>query len=99
MERIWNFSSNEAVETEKVEMKQFKPTGRFFDDIQTLAKMFNIRVHPSLTEKAYKSENPDADDNIKDLTTLSFMKHRLDRNTIRAMFLALPPAQHIQTLK
>lgn len=73
-------------------MKHYKPTGRFFDDIQTLAKMFNIRIHPSLRESAYKSENPDVEDTIKDLTALSFMKHRLDRNTMRAMFLALPPA-------
>lgn len=29
---IWNFQDNEAVETDKVEMKHYKPTGKFFTD-------------------------------------------------------------------
>ena len=33
MESIWTFNDNESVETEKVDLKPFKPTGRFFDDI------------------------------------------------------------------
>jgi hypothetical protein len=33
METIWNFKDNESVETEKIDLKPFKPTGRFFDDV------------------------------------------------------------------
>jgi hypothetical protein len=89
METIWSFGTNESVETDKIDLKPFKPTGRFFEDVQTLTKIFNIRVHPALKESAYKSEN---DEDPKDIITLSFMKHRLDRNTLRTMFLCLPPA-------
>jgi hypothetical protein len=30
---IWNFQENESVETDKVELKTFKPTGKFFADV------------------------------------------------------------------
>jgi hypothetical protein len=33
MDNIWTFEENQAIETERVELKQFKPTGRFFDDV------------------------------------------------------------------
>lgn len=96
---IWSFKENEAVETDKVDMKPFKPTGKFFDDVQTLAKMFGIKIHPALKESAYRSESAEADEPTRDVTALTFMKHRLDRNSLRAMFLSLVPAQNIQTLK
>ena len=32
MENIWTFDSNQTIETDKVDMKPFKPTGRFFED-------------------------------------------------------------------
>ena len=33
MESIWTFEENESLETDKVDMKPFKPTGKFFDDV------------------------------------------------------------------
>ena len=33
MENIWTFEENQSIETDKVDMKPFKPTGRFFDDV------------------------------------------------------------------
>lgn len=101
MESIWTFNDNESVETEKVDLKPFKPTGRFFDDILTLTKLFNIKVHPALRESTYvsKTDDNERDEAIRDITALQFNKHRLDRNSLRAMFLCLPPALNIQTLK
>jgi hypothetical protein len=29
-------------------MKPYKATGKFFDDVETLSRMFNIKVHPAL---------------------------------------------------
>jgi hypothetical protein len=30
---IWNFKENEAIETEKIDLKTYKPTGKFFTDV------------------------------------------------------------------
>lgn len=54
MESIWNFKDNELVETEKVDLKTFKATGRFFEDVLTLTKTFNIKLHPALRESSYR---------------------------------------------
>lgn len=103
METIWTFPDNESVETDKVDMKPFKPTARFFDDVITLTKMFNIKIHPALRESTYvqkQDENEQQhEEAIRDITALTFNKHRLDRNSLRTMFICLPPAQNIQTLK
>jgi len=57
MESIWNFKDNETIETEKVDLKPFKPTGKFFDDVNNLVKLLGIRLHPALRESAYRSED------------------------------------------
>ena len=54
MESIWTFEENEALETEKVDMKPFKPTGKFFEDVQTLTRMFGMKTHPGLKESSYR---------------------------------------------
>ena len=54
MENIWTFEENEALETDKVDMKHFKATGRFFEDVQTLARMFGMKTHPGLRESSYR---------------------------------------------
>jgi len=99
MEALWTFKDNETIETDKVDLKPFKATGKFFDDVQTLAKLFNVRVHPALRESSYRHDQADSDEPTREVTALSFMKHRLDRNSLRTMFICLPPAQNIQTLK
>lgn len=97
MESIWNFKDNEVVEAEKIDLKPFKPTGRFFEDVLTLTKLFNIKLHPSLRESTYREskdshdEMPD-DQIIREITALNFTKYRLDRNSLRVMFLCLPAA-------
>jgi hypothetical protein len=48
MKKIWQFKDNEAAETDAIDMKPYKGTGKFFDDVETLSRMFNIKVHPAL---------------------------------------------------
>jgi hypothetical protein len=48
MQKIWAFKDNESVETETIDMKQYKGTGKFYDDVETLCRMFGIKVHPAL---------------------------------------------------
>ena len=54
MENIWTFEENQAIETDKVDMKPFKPTGRFFEDVQTLVRMFGMKTHPGVKESTYR---------------------------------------------
>lgn len=54
MESIWNFEENEVLETDKVDMKPFKPTGKFFEDVQLLVRMFGMKTHPGLRESTYR---------------------------------------------
>jgi len=107
MENIWSYEHNQAIETDKVEMKTFKPQGRFFEDSQTLVKMFGVITHPSIKESAYvqrDSELASVDENAsqlkeaeskKEVIALNFYKYRVDKNSLRITFLCLPPAQQI----
>ena len=54
MVSIWTFEENQNTETDKVDLKPFKPSGKFFDDVQTLVRMFNINTHPALRESSYR---------------------------------------------
>ena len=56
MVAIWTYEANQSVETEKVDLKPFKPTGKFFDDVQTLTRLFNIQTHPALRESTYRDK-------------------------------------------
>ena len=109
MDTIWTFEENQNVETERVDLKPFKPTGRFFDDVQTLVRLFGIKTHPALRENSYRSEpslanNSAANESqeeqpIREIVALNFFKYRLDKASLRVTFLALPASQNIQTLK
>ena len=60
METIWTLEDNEAIECDKVDLKPFKPTGKFFDDVQTLVRLFGIKTHPALRESTYREVPKDA---------------------------------------
>jgi hypothetical protein len=106
---IWTFEANQAVDCDKVELKTFKPTGRFFDDTQFLTKLFNVRTHPGIRESSYipPVENSgsvdDRESNAKDIVppekkevvALNFYKYRVDKNSMRITFMALPYSQQI----
>lgn len=106
MENIWTFEENQRIDTDKVDMKPFKPTGRFFEDVQTLVRMFGIKTHPALRESTYRhsehsaNDAASADEHVsRDIVALNFYKYRLDRASLRVTFLCLPSAHTIQTLK
>ena len=92
-------------------MKPFKPTGRFFEDVQTLVRMFGIKTHPALRESSYRGseqQNAAAASNtnesqeeqpLREILALNFYKYRLDKASLRVTFLCLPAAQNITTLK
>lgn len=95
---IWNFQENEAIDTEKTELKTFKPVGKFFTDVQFLVKLFGIQIHPCLKESVYKPKGTSILED-KDVSVLNFFKYRLDSNTLRVIQLALPAQNMIQTIK
>lgn len=95
---IWNFQENEAIDTEKTELKTFKPVGKFFTDVQFLVKLFGIHIHPCLKESVYKPKGTSILED-KDVSVLNFFKYRLDSNTLRVIQLALPAQNMIQTIK
>ena len=107
MVSIWTFEENQTIETDKVDLKPFKPSGKFFDDVQTLVRMFGINTHPALRESSYRDRetlqaqaqlNADAsvdEQQQKEITALNFYKYRLDKNSLRVTFLCLPPANII----
>ncbi len=103
MQKIWTFKDNDSVETEGIDLKTFKPVGKFFDDVETLCKMFNIKQHPALKPPAHnegkQGESHFDEEKAKDVNTLTFYKHRLDKNSMRVMFLALSISPNIHTLK
>ena len=81
---IWNFKENEAIDTEKIDLKTYKPTGKFFTDVQFLVKLFGIHMHPCIKESNYKPKvNSLIED--KDVQVLNFFKYRLDSNTLRCL--------------
>ena len=105
MQKIWTFKECEAVETDSVDLKTFKPTGKFYDDAEALCRAFNIKVHPSLkaTIQSPPSEGQPAGvpahEELKEVTIINFNKHRVDKNSMRALFFSLPASPNIQTLK
>jgi hypothetical protein len=51
MSKIWTYKESESAETDNIDIKTFKPTGKFYDDIETLTRTFGVRVHPALKPK------------------------------------------------
>lgn len=79
-------------------MKTYKPTGKFFTDVQFLVKLFGIQTHPALRESTYKPKgNGILED--KEVSVLNFYKYRLDCNTLKVLSLTLNVQSQIQTLK
>lgn len=59
MNKIWTFKESESAETDSIDLKTFKPTGKFYEDIDILCKMFGIKVHPAFKPISYGSINDD----------------------------------------
>lgn len=79
-------------------MKPYKPSGKFFQDVATLVKLFNIQCHPAIKESTYKPKgNSTLED--KEINVLNFYKYRLDCNTLKVISLSINHQSVIQTLK
>ena len=84
------------VDTDTIDMKPFKPTGKLYDDIATICKMWQTKVHPALKNPVQEGQE---EEQKAPVSTLSFFKHRVDKNSLRALFLTLPTSSHVHTLK
>lgn len=49
MQKIWQFRENDAAELDGIDLsKTFKPVGKFYEDVETLCKLYGIKVHPAM---------------------------------------------------
>ena len=55
MQKIWAFKDNEYADTDSVDLKLFKPTGKSYDSVETLCRMHNIKVHLALKPITYSA--------------------------------------------
>ncbi|CDW82788.1 UNKNOWN [Stylonychia lemnae] len=114
MQKIWTFKDNENIDTEGVDLKTFKPSGKFYEDVEVLCRLFNTKVHPALKPAVYSmteeqkqqhdsqqqlQQNAAEEQKHAEINTLNLFKHRLDRNSMKVMFLALQSSPNIHTLK
>lgn len=104
MDNIWTYQGNEAVDVPDIEPKQFKTTQNFYDDLENLCRDKGIKMHPALKKPLPKEPEegaPPADPAAKpkEITTLNFYKHRLDKSTLKILFFLLPYYPTIHTLK
>jgi hypothetical protein len=91
---IWNYDDCNAVNTDAINIaKEYKPTGQFYTDANSLVHLYGIKKHPIFKEP--KQE----DDHRKEPTSLLIAKYRLDMNSMKVLFKVLDGCQHITTLK
>jgi hypothetical protein len=69
-------------------LKTYKPSGKFFTDVQFLVKLFGIQTHPAIKEATYKPKGTGILDD-KEISMLNFYKYRLDCNTLKVISLTL----------
>ena len=103
--QIWMYDDCSAVNTEGVNMKEYKPQGTFYADARALCALYGIKLHPVFKEPSGSSATDDAvgsfdeQKRAKEPTTINCMRYRLDPNTMKALFKVLEGCPHIQTLK
>lgn len=104
---IWRYEESAAVDTSKVNMKEYKPQGSWYSDSALLCRLYGMKLHPVFREPLFPTESGDPEavgafedqKRAKEPTTLSISKYRLDPNSMKAMFKVLETCPHIQTLK
>lgn len=42
MDKIWTFAENQNINTDNIDLKQFKPTGKFFEMLKICVKKSTI---------------------------------------------------------
>ena len=105
---IWRYEECAAVNTDGVNMKEYKPAGAFYADAAMLCGLFNIKLHPIFREPATVTsagEDPEAvggfdeQSKRKEPTSIAISKYRIDGNSMKVLFKVLEGCPHIQTLK
>ena len=47
---IWTYDECNSVNTDSVNMKEYKPVGQFYTDVNLLCNLYNIKPHPIFKE-------------------------------------------------
>ena len=50
---IWRYNECSAVNTDGVNMKEYKPVGQFYQDLSMLQGLYGIKTHPCLKEPSF----------------------------------------------
>jgi hypothetical protein len=104
---IWTFADSENKATDDINLAQYKLTGKFYDDINGVCKLMGIQVHPALRPVLWEKQklrqfNEEAEDGKepeeKPISIIKFDKHRIDKNSLKALFHILPNST-VKTLK
>lgn len=107
---IWQFKDANAKDTADVNLGGYKCTGKFYEDALEVTKLLGIELHPALREPTWEIEKNEIekrleeaadDEEVKEekvVTTIKFDRHRIDKNTLKALFHILPTSS-VHTLK
>ena len=104
---IWTYDECAAVNTEGINMKEYKPQGQFFADCNMLCAIYGIKAHPIFREPILSAVPGDEQaaagaeeqKRVKEPTTVTVSRTRLDPNSMKVLFKVLEGCPHIQTLK
>ena len=103
---IWNYTECNNKDTEEANIAQYKLTGTFYADVEAVCKLMGIKVHPGMRPVLWEKEPPlfvneeEGEDQKeeKEIEVVKFDKHRIDKNSLKALFYVLPGSQ-VKTLK
>ena len=101
---IWTYDECAAVNTDGVNMKEYKPQGQFYADSNMLCAIYGIKAHPIFREPLL-SQGAAADDQAaagaedqkkaKEPSTITVSRTRLDPNSMKVLFKVLEGCPHI----
>ena len=104
---IWTYEECNSVNTDSVNMKEYKLVGQFYTDTNLLCQIYNIKPHPIFKEPVVQPnadlDNPentagsfeDQHRRTKEPTSITISKYRLDFNSMKVLFKVLEGCQHI----
>jgi hypothetical protein len=104
---VWQYHSCAEVNTDHVNMKEYKPQGHFYHDAAALCHLYGIKLHPMFREAPVAGDDNAAEHvgafedqkKIREPTSISVAKYRIDPNSMKVLFKVLEGCPHIQTLK
>lgn len=101
---IWTYDECAAVNTDSVNMKEYKPQGQFYADCSMLCAIYGVKAHPIFREPIV-SASGGGDDQVvgsmddqkraKEPSTITVSRTRLDPNSMKVLFKVLEGCPHI----